>query len=343
VSTLWAARDQLTPFGLAFLGVAVAEGAGDRSLLPGILAAMKTAAKEVPAEAWYEGQPAGKWSFDSPLRTHGGALLAFASAGNDANMTSKLLTGLLARRTHGLWGNTQEDVFGIMAVARASQSTNDKPVLTVKLNGKPIDPARLHVVTDHQKRLTIDAAEIDGADKLVVEIANGGKPVYATMRLEYIAKLDDANRVPRDSGFTVTRKYESIDGASLEGKHLKLGSLVRVRLRVKAAAANHYVAIDDKLPAGLEPLNAALATTETVAAGKATPELKKALAKLSYSEIRDSRVAFYIDDMAADTYELTYVARATTPGTFIRPAAGVEAMYAPHISGASAIDEIVIE
>ena len=80
-----------------------------------------------------------------------------------------------------------------------------------------------------------------------------------------------------------------------------------------------------------------------MAAGKPTPELKKALAKLSYSELRDARVAFYIDDMLADTYEFTYVARATTPGTFIRPAAGVEAMYAPQISGASAIDDIVVE
>jgi len=57
------------------------------------------------------------------------------------------------------------------------------------------------------------------------------------------------------------------------GKHIKLGSLVRARLHVHADQGNHYVAIDDKLPAGLEPLNAALATTETVAAGKVTPEI----------------------------------------------------------------------
>ena len=70
VSTLWAARDQLTPFGLAFLGVAVAEGAGDKSLLPPILAAMKAAAKEVPSEAFYDGKGGGHgFSFDSPLRT----------------------------------------------------------------------------------------------------------------------------------------------------------------------------------------------------------------------------------------------------------------------------------
>jgi hypothetical protein len=112
-------------------------------------------------------------------------------------MTSKLLTGLLARRTHGLWGNTQEDVFGIMAVARASQATNDKPAFTIKVNGKAIDASRIHTVTDHQKRLTLEAADVDGADQLVVEITNGGKPVYATMRMEYVAKLDSKNRAAR--------------------------------------------------------------------------------------------------------------------------------------------------
>jgi len=344
VSTLWDKRDKLTPFGLAFLAVAVTEGSGDKALLQPMLDAVRQAAKEEKLSAWYEGNPKLGWSFDSPLRTHAGALLAYADARADGAMSEKLLAGLLARRTNGMWGNTQEDVFGIMAVAKLTGAAGtDKPDVTVKVDGKAIDAGLVHDVAGSGKRVELSGPDVGKGDQLVVEFANGKKPVHATVRVEYVAELDAHNRAPRSAGFAMTRRYETIDGASLEGKHLKLGSLVRARLHVHADQGNHYVAIDDKLPAGLEPLNAALATTETVAAGKVTPEMRRALAVLSYSELRDSRVAFFIDDMAAGDYELTYVARATTPGAFVRPAASVEAMYQPEIAGASATDDITIE
>jgi uncharacterized protein YfaS (alpha-2-macroglobulin family) len=349
VSALWHDKDKLTPFGLAFLGVAVSEGAGDKSLQRPILEAIKVAATEKPLEAYYDGNPKGGASFDSPLRTHAGALLAYAAAGTagDDSMSGKLLTGLLGRQRGGMWGNTQENVFGIMAVARIVKSAGgDKPALTIKINGKPIDASKIHDLSARMKRLELSAAELgdlaDG-DQLVVEVANAGKPVYATARLSYIAKLDAKNRAPHANGFTVTRRYEAMDGSSLEHKHIKLASLVRVRLQVTAAAANHYVAIDDKLPAGLEPLNAALATTGSVDGGKPTPAMTKTAAALSYSELRDARVAFYIDDMAPGSYEMVYVARATTPGHYIRPAATAEAMYQPDVNGASGIDDITVE
>jgi uncharacterized protein YfaS (alpha-2-macroglobulin family) len=102
------------------------------------------------------------------------------------------------------------------------------------------------------------------------------------------------------------------------------------------------VAIDDKLPAGLEPLNTNLETTEKVPQGKFTDVIQRSLSVLSYNEIRDSRVAFYVDEMLAGEYEYTYVARATTPGTFLRPAGRVEAMYQPEIHGITNIDQVVV-
>ena len=110
-----------------------------------------------------------------------------------------------------------------------------------------------------------------------------------------------------------------------------------------ADGKQNYVAIDDKLPAGLEPLNAALETTERISKNPLTPVGKRSLDLLSYSEIRDARVAFYVDEMAAGDYEYSYVARATTPGSFLRPAGRVEAMYRPEILGATAIDNVSVK
>jgi uncharacterized protein YfaS (alpha-2-macroglobulin family) len=348
ISTLWAQRDALTPFGLSFLAAAVAEGGPhtDEAMLGPILAAIRTAATEEPAQMHYEGakKKESGYSMGSHLRTHAGALLAYTGKGADRGVTSKLLTGLLARQRGGSWGNTQENVFGIMAIAQLVGNTGgEEPSFTVKLNGVAVDASRIKTTGKRGKRLELREVDLPkGADEVQIEVESGGKPVHATMRVEYLAKLDAKARVPRSAGFTVSRRYETLDGAPID-KKVKLGSLVRVRVRVDAAAAQHYVAIDDKLPAGLEPLNAALATTETVAAGTITPQMKRAFDRLSHSELRDARVAFYVDEMPAGSYDFVYVARATTPGNFIRPAASAEAMYQPDVAGSSGIDDIVVE
>ena len=100
---------------------------------------------------------------------------------------------------------------------------------------------------------------------------------------------------------------------------------------------------DDKLPAGLEPLNVNLKTTEKVYQGELTATAQRSLSVLSYSEMRDHRVAFYVDELLKGDYEFTFTARATTPGTFLRPAGRAEAMYQPQICGTTAIDYVVIK
>ena len=150
------------------------------------------------------------------------------------------------------------------------------------------------------------------------------------------------NRAAYTHGFKVSRRYETADGRSLEAASIPLGSVVRVRVRLESGEARNYVAVDDKLPAGLEPLNTNLATTERVSLGAATPETTRGLEVLSFSETRDARVAFYADALPPGTYEWVYLARATTLGRFLRPPASAEAMYAPDVSGASAIDEVQV-
>jgi len=356
VSSLWQKRATLTPFGLAFLGVAATELPGDHALVKPILAEVRRAAKEATheawQEAWYEGSPSGGWSFDSPLRTHASALLAFASAAGDTDgeMTGKLLQGLLKRRQNGLWGNTQENVFGIMAIATlagAPAAGQDAPKVQLTVAGKRIDNHALEKVSERVRRLRLVDAELGlkpgAAQSIPVTMHSTGGPTFLTVRAEYEQALSAAVRKPVANGFQLQRRYETMEGASLEGRPIPLGALVRVRLTVHADGKQNYVAIDDKLPAGLEPLNAALETTERVSRGALTPVGQHSLDLLSYSEIRDARVAFYADELPAGDYEYAYVARATTPGAFLRPAGRVEAMYRPEIAGTTAIDSVSVQ
>jgi len=351
VSTLWREKSKLTPFGLAFLAVAVSEMQGrDQSLLQPILAEVEAAATKSEQEAWFDGKPHGGWSMDSPLRTHATSLLAFASGGAaSGKMSGKLLTGLLKRQQGGMWGNTQENVFGIMGVARLAQSAQggSAPRMSLTLDGRPVKDGDMEVVSQRVRRLRLTEADLSlkagQAHTHQVLLTNRGpSPAILRVRAQYEAELNAKNRAARDEGFRVERSYETVTGEPLDASAIPLGSLVRVRLKVRANSHQHYVAIDDKLPAGLEPMNTSLATTEKVSQGPLTAALQRGLTALSYSEMRDHRVAFFVDDMGAGDYEFTYVARATTPGTFLRPAAGAEAMYAPEVAGATAIDEVTV-
>ena len=348
ISELWNKRSHMTPFGLSFLALAVKEFPGDQSLLEPILAEITKAAKQDQKEAWYEGSREGGWSMGSPLRTHAAALLATATAGNA--MTPKYLAGLLKRRVCGMWGNTQENVFGIMGVHAAStgNSGSDKGIgMVLTVNGKIIDEKVMERNSPQVKRLTLLEPDLmlngNGISPQKIHLEQpDGSVVYLTSRLQYDIPLTEENRKAYSNGFTLTRTYETPEGKSIEGKGIKLGSLVRVRLHIKTDASSHYVACDDKLPAGLEPLNTSLETTERVSRGKLTQTEQRSLSVLSYNEIRDSRVAFFIDEMLPGEYEYTYLARATTPGTFLRPAGRIEAMYEPERCGTTAIDIVTI-
>jgi uncharacterized protein YfaS (alpha-2-macroglobulin family) len=341
VESLWGERDKLTPFGLSFLAIAATEMNADHPLTAPILAEVERRAETDSDEAWYEGDSRGGYSMDSPLRSHATALLASATGGGQ--MTGKYLQGLLGRRQGGLWGNTQENVFGVMAIAAlsASDTTGGAPGLTLARNGQTVSLDGMQAPSSRVRRQVWGDEALAGNVQTVTADFNGGSPVTVTMRATYDLALTDANRAATSSGVTVERTYTTVHGLPI-GDTIELGSLVVVTLTVNNDEGQNYMAIDDKLPAGLEPLNTDLATTERVDLGILTPALERGIGLLSYREIRDHRVAFYADEMPAGTVSWRYVARATTPGTFLRPASRVEAMYDADVFASSEIDSVTI-
>ena len=60
------------------------------------------------------------------------------------------------------------------------------------------------------------------------------------------------------------------------------------------------------------------------------------------SEIRDNRVALFATDLPKGTYHYTYLARATTAGTFQTLPALAYRMYSPEVFGRSAGAKFVV-
>ena len=113
-----------------------------------------------------------------------------------------------------------------------------------------------------------------------------------------------------------------------------------------------FVVLDDPLPAGFEAVDTDLRTTASLPRGAADSSADLDQEELvsqsnwrwrcawwwgsrTHRELRDDRVVFSAPELMPGTYLLTYIARATTSGTFVRPPAQVEEMYNPAVHGRS--------
>ena len=189
------------------------------------------------------------------------------------------------------------------------------------------------------------------APRLTLE-ADSPKPIY------YAATLLETPRArpvrADDGGIGVERWYESFT----TGKPLtsvREGELVRVRLRVLVPSDREFVAITDPLPAGLEAVDLSLRTSSTLAPFAGAPRREGSAGTTAppggrwmygswdsgwwtpweHKEIRDDRVHWFARHLWKGTFEISYVARATTAGTFVRPPAYAEEMYNPAVHGRS--------
>jgi uncharacterized protein YfaS (alpha-2-macroglobulin family) len=187
------------------------------------------------------------------------------------------------------------------------------------------------------------------APRLTLE-SDSPKPIY------YAATLLEAPRArpvrADDGGIGVERWYESFS----TGKPLtsvREGELVRVRLRVLVPSDREFVAITDPLPAGLEAVDLSLRTSSTLAPFAGAPRRNDRdgdspggrwrygswdggwWTPWEHKEIRDDRVHWFARHLWKGTFEISYVARATTAGTFVRPPAYAEEMYNPAVHGRS--------
>jgi uncharacterized protein YfaS (alpha-2-macroglobulin family) len=157
-----------------------------------------------------------------------------------------------------------------------------------------------------------------------------------------------------DEGISVERWYEGYDDPK-PVVSVREGDLVRVRIRVTVPADREFVAIEDALPAGLEAVDLSLRTSSALPPFEGAPRLKAQQnaegppgqrylygswdagwwTPWEHREIRDDRVLYFARQLWKGSYLVSYVARATTPGTFVRPPAHAEEMYNPALHGRS--------
>ena len=269
-----------------------------------------------------------------------------------AELNPKIVRGLLANRTKGRWQNTQENVFILLALDKYFQTYEKAtPNFTAKIwlgnafagqqnfVGRSTDSNLVNVPMNYlQEQKTTPNLTLDkqGAGRLYYRIGLN----YAPKNLKIGAA---------DYGFIVSRRYEAVDDAgdvkqNADGSWtIKSGARVRVQLEMIAPTRRYHVALVDKLPAGLEIINAALKTSEIVPREDFNYKTANRSYWFEHQNLRDERAEAFTSLLWEGAWNYSYVARATTPGIFVVPPAKAEEMYAPETFGRSRTDIVRVE
>jgi uncharacterized protein YfaS (alpha-2-macroglobulin family) len=275
----------------------------------------------------------------------------------DNDVIPKLVTGLLAHRKRGHWGNTQENVFVLLALDRYFNTFEGQtPDFVARIwLGDTYAAGHEYEGYSTERHLTeipmnylVDATA--GTQDLIISKQGEGR-LYYRLGLRYAPT--DLKLPPVDMGFVVQREYEAVDDPEdvfmdEEGVwHVKAGARVRVRITMVADSRRYHVALIDPLPAGLEIINPALAVSGAVPQDPSSSEYRYGWwwwwTWYEHQNMRDERAEAFTSLLWDGVYNYTYVARATTPGTFVVPPAKAEEMYFPEVFGRSAGDVVIVE
>lgn len=296
-----------TPMAKAQIGAALALY-GDRTRADATLAA---AVADLDGVGRLGG--AGGWRADygSSLRDGAAVLALAAEAGGEAVDLRTLIERVQDGVVHQTYRSTQEDTWLLLA---AQALNKGKDGLRLEVDGKPVEGAWFG---------RFEAGQLAAAPVVIRNL--GTRPVdgmVATIGVPRVAPPAGGR------GYVIERAYYGPDGRRVDLSAVPQGQRLLTVLTVRAdepGAAR--LIVDDPLPAGLEIDNPNL--LRSADAGK-VPGLKL-LDTAAHQEFRSDRFVAAVERTADDPagFQLGYLVRAVTPGTYAQPPASVEDMYDP--------------
>lgn len=297
----------------------------------------------------------------SSRRTDAVLLDAWMAAHPDSDLNAKLVRGLLDHKTRGRWLNTQENAFVLLALERYFKTYEEQTpdfVANIWLGedfagghtfkGREVD----YQNTSIPMQTFVEHADDEQKNELLLQKTGVGR-LYYRLGMTYAPK--SLKLEPFEAGFSVERTYEGVDDPEDVTRlddgtwQVKAGSRVRVKLNMVAPSRRYHVALVDPLPAGLEPLNPALAVSEALPADDASEDPYSRpywwwyRPWYSHENLRDERAEAFAPLLYAGVFEYSYITRATTPGEFVVPPAKAEEMYHPETFGRSGTDRMLVK
>jgi len=300
------------------------------------------------------GEEDGNFLLASDRRADAIVLEALIADQPDSDLIPKVVRGLLDHRKRGRWESTQENAWVLLALDRYFRTyENVTPDFVARawLGDGFVGEQAFRGRTPDRGQVNVPMSALPaGAATDVVLQKDGAGRLYYRLGLRYAPS--DLALEPLERGFSVERAYEAVDDPddvrrTADGTwEVGAGKRVRVKLTLVVPARRYHVALVDPLPAGLEAVNPELAVSGTVPPAEDEDESGGSWPWwrwwrwYDHEAFRDERTEVFGDLVWEGVYTYTYVARATTPGTFVVPPARAEELYHPETFGRGGTDRV---
>jgi alpha-2-macroglobulin len=361
VTRLYGYRDRMPIFALAYLHDALmAKGETATPRVVDLRRRLTNAILPEAGSAHVEelSDPYLLWFWNSNVRSTAIVLNSLVRAGISNTGATQLVRWLMTARKDGRWGNTQENAYAMESLVAyyrkyesavpdfsAAATLGDAEIAREQFTGRSTGSTA--------KELTMAqvlGAGAPGTSKPLAFSRAGTGTLFYTARLRYA--VDALFQEGLDTGFNIERAYAPYvdNGARPATTAFKAGDLVRVTLTLRLTKERRFVAVTDPLPAGFEPVESWFATTARTLAedqdrrGTGNEDWTSWWARGGFDHVErhDDRVVLFATRLSEGEHTFSYIARATTAGSFRTAPAHAEEMYEPEVFGRTATAVITV-
>ena len=273
-------------------------------------------------------------------------LKAYVTVLPKSEISPMLVKWLVQNRRGSSWRSTKETAMVVYALTDYIRVNNELApdyTVTVALGDKI---RRTYTINRgnallFDNRFLVPASLLPGGPETVMITKQGQGRLYFSSALQYFtteerikgvgSELKVQRRYFRLTPKTARQKdwaggtYNTLDYARQplsNGASLRSGDLIEVDLVLEAKSEYDYLIFEDMKPAGCKPL-------DLRSGGQYGDGLS------SNRELRDTKIAFFVDHLPQGTRVLRYRLRAEVPGAFHALPTNAYAMYAPEVRALS--------
>ena len=298
-----------------------------------------------------------RWS-DGGVEATAFVLRALLTIEPGHELVEPTMNWLIRNRRGAQWSNTRDTAISLLTLTdylRTSGELDSTLEYEISVNGHQVATKRVRPeeILGAPSRFEVDAAWLrDGVNEVVIRKLDGDGPLYFAVDAIFFS-LEEPITAAGNEIFvrrqyfklsatpTLLKGYEYEKVPLNDGEQIKSGERVEVVLTIEAKNNYEYLVFEDLKPAGLEAVQVRsgerlYAKELKRVAGSSSEERREGVdytgrTRWIYQELRDRKVALFLDRLPEGIWEIRYELRAETPGSFhALPVLG-HAMYVPEI------------
>ncbi|MDX1952834.1 MAG: alpha-2-macroglobulin family protein [Verrucomicrobiota bacterium] len=294
-----------------------------------------------------------RWS-EGPIEATAFALKALLTIDPRNPLVTEVTNWMIKNRRGAQWSNTRDTAISIMALTDYLKVSGELDVdveYSLIVNGEEITSLKIKgaELFTAPGTFEVPSALIKERNEIRLLRKSGISPLYYSVEAEYFSTEEPIS--PAGNELFVKREYFKLVGKPtlLKGYiyqrepltdlgSVKSGDRVEVVLTVETKNDYEYLMFEDLKPAGFEAVQIRsgemLYSRELKSSARQQSEAEENYTgrnRWVYQELRDRKVAMFIDKLPQGVWQIRYELRAETPGKFhALPLLG-QAMYVPEI------------